>query len=150
MGRETVVVAETAGSIKVAVVVCLLRGQNVLLGRRRSSLGDSTFSLPSGHLEFGESFEECAARELKEETGLDIGKIELLTVTNNLFLDEAKPSQYVAVFMRAVLADPCQEPQNIEPEFCDGWGWYEWDNLPKPLFWPLEKVIQDGFNPFPT
>ncbi|PRQ40453.1 putative hydrolase [Rosa chinensis] len=151
MGNETVVVAETAGSIKVAVVVCLLRGQNVLLGRRRSSLGDSTFSLPSGHLEFGsESFEECAARELKEETGLDIGKIELLTVTNNLFLDEAKPSQYVAVFMRAVLADPRQEPQNIEPEFCDGWGWYEWDNLPKPLFWPLEKVVQDGFNPFPT
>ncbi|XP_061989259.1 geranyl diphosphate phosphohydrolase-like [Rosa rugosa] len=150
MGNETVVVAETAGSIKVAVVVCLLRGQNVLLGRRRSSLGDSTFSLPSGHLEFGESFEECAARELKEETGLDIGKIELLTVTNNLFLDEAKPSQYVAIFMRAVLADPRQEPQNIEPEFCYGWGWYEWDNLPKPLFWPLEKVVQDGFNPFPT
>nr|APJ36126.1 nudix hydrolase 1 [Rosa rugosa] len=150
MGNETVVVAETAGSIKVAVVVCLLRGQNVLLGRRRSSLGDSTFSLPSGHLEFGESFEECAARELKEETDLDIGKIELLTVTNNLFLDEAKPSQYVAVFMRAVLADPRQEPQNIEPKFCDGWGWYEWDNLPKPLFWPLENAVQDGFNPFPT
>ncbi|PRQ51228.1 Geranyl diphosphate phosphohydrolase [Rosa chinensis] len=78
MGNETVVVAETSGSIKVAVVVCLLRGQNVLLGRRRSSLGDSTFSLPSGHLEFGESFEECAAWELKEETDLDIGKIELL------------------------------------------------------------------------
>ncbi|XP_062008536.1 geranyl diphosphate phosphohydrolase-like [Rosa rugosa] len=150
MGNETVVVAETAGSIKVAVVVCLLRGQNVLLGRRRSSLGDSTFSLPSGHLEIGESFEECAARELKEETDLDISKIELLTVTNNLFLDEAKPSQYVAVFMRAVLADPRQEPQNIEPKFCDGWGWYEWDNLPKPLFWPLENVVQDGFNPFPT
>lgn len=38
---------------KVAVVVALLRGKTVLLGRRRSSLGDSTFSLPGGHLEFG-------------------------------------------------------------------------------------------------
>lgn len=47
------VVAETASPIKVAVVVCLLKGKKVLLGRRRSYLGDSTFSLLSGHLEFG-------------------------------------------------------------------------------------------------
>lgn len=87
---------------------------------------------------------------MKEETGLDIDKIELVTVTNNLFLDEAKPSQYVAILMRAVLADPHQEPQNVEPDMCDGWDWYEWNNLPKPLsIWPLEKVVHDGFSPFP-
>ena len=97
----------------------------------------------------GESFEECAARELKEETGLDIDKIELLTVTNNLFSDEPKPSHYVIVFMRAVLRDPQQAPQNLEPSKCGGWGWYEWDDLPKPLFWPFEKMVQGGFNPFP-
>ncbi|XP_061993285.1 geranyl diphosphate phosphohydrolase-like [Rosa rugosa] len=106
------VAAETAVP-KVAVVVCLLRGKTVLLGRRRSSLGNSTFSLPGGHLQFGESFEECAAREVKEETGLDIDKIELLTVTNNLFVDEPKPLQSVAIFIRAVLllAYPDQVPR---------------------------------------
>lgn len=41
---------------RVVVVVCLLKGKKVLLGRRRSSIGDSKFSLPSGHLEFGKSF----------------------------------------------------------------------------------------------
>jgi 8-oxo-dGTP diphosphatase len=85
---------------------------------------------------------------VKEETGLDIVKIKLLTVTTNLFLDEAKPTQYVVIAVRAVLADPHQVPQNIEPQMCDGWDWYEWDNLPKPLFWPLEKAVQAGFNPF--
>lgn len=97
----------------------------------------------------GESFEECAARELKEETGLDIDKVEYLTVTNTLFLEEPKPSHYVTIFMRAVLADPNQVPQNLEPHKCDGWDWYDWDNLPKPLFWPLEKMVHEGYNPFP-
>ena len=41
------------GAVEVAVVVFLLRGEKVLLGRRRSSVGHSTFSLPGGHLEFG-------------------------------------------------------------------------------------------------
>ncbi|KAA8529224.1 hypothetical protein F0562_033977 [Nyssa sinensis] len=135
---------------KVGVAVFLLKGKNVLLGRRLSSLGHNTFALPGGHLEFGESFEECAAREVKEETGLDIQKIEFLTVTNNVFSEEAKPVHIVAIFMRAVLADPHQLPQNIEPDKCDGWDWYEWNNLPKPLFGPLETMVQGGFNPFPS
>ncbi|XP_060672851.1 geranyl diphosphate phosphohydrolase [Ziziphus jujuba] len=137
---------------KVGVAVFLLRGKTVLLGRRRSTgVGDTKFSLPSGHLEFGlESFEECAARELKEETGLDIEKIEFLTVTNNLFLNEVKPSHYVAIFLRAYSRDPLQEPENLEPTKCDGWDWYEWDNLPKPLFLPVQKMVKDGLNPFPN
>ncbi|PRQ40452.1 putative hydrolase [Rosa chinensis] len=147
MVNETMVEAATPGKVpKVVVVVCLLRGNKVLLGRRRSSLGDS-MSLPGGHLEFGESFDECATREVKEETGLDIDKLQCLTVTNNLFLDKAKPYHYVVISIRAVLADH-QQPQNIEPDFCDGCGWYEWNILPKPLFSPLEKAIQAGFNPF--
>lgn len=39
---------------KVAVVVFLLKGNKVLLGRRRSSVGSDTFALPGGHLEFGQ------------------------------------------------------------------------------------------------
>ncbi|KAH7533665.1 hypothetical protein FEM48_Zijuj04G0155700 [Ziziphus jujuba var. spinosa] len=133
---------------KVGVAVFLLRGKTVLLGRRRSTgVGDTKFSLPSGHLE--ESFEECAARELKEETGLDIEKIEFLTVTNNLFLNEVKPSHYVAIFLRAYSRDSLQEPENLEPTKCDGWDWYERDNLPKPLFLPVQKMVKDGLNPFP-
>lgn len=99
----------------------------------------------------GESFQECAAREVKEETGLDIDKekIELLRVTNNLFVEELKAYHYVGIFTRAVLTDgDHREPQNVEPNMCDGWDWYEWDRLPQPLFWPLQNAVEAGFNPF--
>ncbi|CAN1296273.1 Nudix hydrolase 1 [Linum perenne] len=137
-------------SPRVAVVLFLLKGKSsVLLGRRRSSIGDSTFALPGGNLEFGESFEECAIRELKEETGLDVHKTELLTVTNNVFVEAPKPTHYVTVFLRAKMEDDQnQVPQNMEPDKCYGWDWYDWDDLPSPLFWPLEKMVKSGFNPF--
>ncbi|KAL3631304.1 Nudix (Nucleoside diphosphate linked moiety X)-type motif 1 [Castilleja foliolosa] len=134
---------------KVAVVVFLLKGKKVLLGRRRSSVGRDTYALPGGHLEFGESFEECATREVKEETGLDIDRIEFVTVTNNVYSKVDKPVHIVAIFMRAFLANPDQVPQNPEPDKCEGWDWYDWNDLPRPLFGPLETMAQSDFSPFP-
>ncbi|PIM98789.1 NAD(+) diphosphatase [Handroanthus impetiginosus] len=134
---------------EVGVGVFLLKGKKVLLGRRRTTVGRGTFALPGGHLEFGESFEECAAREVKEETGLDITGTEIVTVTNNVYL-EPKPLQMIAVLMRAKLANPNQTPINLEPEKCDGWDWYDWNDLPKPLFGPLETAILCGVDPFPV
>ncbi|KAH6822494.1 nudix hydrolase 1 [Perilla frutescens var. hirtella] len=134
--------------IVVGVGVFLLKGNKVLLGRRRTAVGYGTFALPGGHLEFGERFEECAAREVKEETGLEISGAELLTVTNTV-LSEPKPMQLIAVLMRGELADGDRTAVNVEPEKCDGWDWYDWDDLPKPLFHSLQNAILQGLNPFP-
>lgn len=83
---------------------------------------------------------------MKEETGLDIEKIELLTATNNV----VKPLHIVAIMVRAVLSDPGQDPQNPEPEKCEGWDWYDWGGLPGPLFGPLDSMVRAGFDPFPV
>ncbi|XP_051149476.1 nudix hydrolase 1 [Andrographis paniculata] len=132
---------------EIGVGVFLVNGNKVLLGRRRTPVGSGTFALPGGHLEFGESFEECAAREVKEETGLDVTGVEFVMVTNNV-LSKPKPVQLIAILMRAALVDPGQKLINPEPDKCDGWDWYDWNDLPKPLFEPLETAILHGVNPF--
>eukprot|EP00250_Pteridium_aquilinum_P001295 c11505_g1_i1 orf=465-926(-) len=120
-------------------------GRLVLAGRRRSSFGDSKFALPGGHLEFGESWEECAAREVLEETGLVIHKIQFAGVTNSVLPNEIRPFHYVIIYMQAELLDPSQEPQNCEPEKCDGWEWVEWPSVPQPVFEPLQDFIDSGY-----
>ncbi|KAI7725597.1 hypothetical protein M8C21_033259 [Ambrosia artemisiifolia] len=137
---------ELSPSPEVGVSVFILKDNKILFGRRRSvSVGDNTYLLPGGHLELGESHEECAVREVKEETGLDIKNIERLT-TKNLYYDATHIN---VTYMRAQLSDPNQTPQNIEPDKCEGWEWYDFNNLPEPMFGPLKEMLQGGFNPFP-
>jgi 8-oxo-dGTP diphosphatase len=36
----------------------------------------------------------------------------------------------------------------MEPEKCEGWEWFEWDQLPRPLFLPIENLLKQSFDPF--
>jgi 8-oxo-dGTP diphosphatase len=53
----------------------------VLLGKRRGSHGAGKFAFPGGHLELGESWEDCLQREVKEETNLTVENLKLVHVT---------------------------------------------------------------------
>ena len=51
-------------------ILIFVKGK-LLLGHPTNSKWDA-WNIPKGHLEEGESFEECALREVIEETGLDL------------------------------------------------------------------------------
>lgn len=38
------------------------------------------------------------------------------------------------------------EPSAVDGEF-ETWEWRDWDNLPSPLFVPLENLLQSGYRP---
>ncbi len=60
---------------KVGVGVMILRNDKVLFGKRRGSHGEGEFAFPGGHLEYMESFADCAKREVNEECGIEIDNI---------------------------------------------------------------------------
>lgn len=68
-----------------------------------------TWGLPGGHLEANESFEDCAHREILEETGLHIRNLRFLTATNDVM--EAEGKHYVTIFMGAQLSDDSAQPE---------------------------------------
>lgn len=125
----------------VGVGVLVTDGTRVLLGRRRGAHGAGTWAAPGGHLEFGESVEACARREVAEETGLAIGAVHPGPYTSDVFAEDGK--HYVTLFVTT--ARPPGEPETREPEKCEGWAWFEWSALPTPLFPPLASLVRQGF-----
>jgi len=65
-------------------VVCL-KGDEVLLIRRGQPPRLNQWSLPGGRLEWGETLQVAALRELKEETGVDAKLLGLLDVVDGVF-----------------------------------------------------------------
>ena len=129
---------------KIGVGVIVVKDDKVLLGKRKGSHGEATWSFPGGHLEYGEAIEECAKRETKEEAGIEVKNIRVSTFTNDVFEDENK--HYVTLY---VISDyNLGKVKVCEPEKCEEWGWFSWSSLPNPLFLPVENLLKQNFNPF--
>jgi len=128
---------------RVGVGVIVLRDGHVLLGQRRGSHGAGTWALPGGHLEFGETVECCAVREVLEETGLAVDAIARGPYTSDVFADAGR--HYVTLFVLTRSARG--EPMLREPDKCAAWRWCRWSELPAPLFAPLATLLASGFVP---
>ena len=128
---------------KVGIGVIVIKDEKVLLGKRKNAHGEGAWSFGGGHLEFGESWEECAAREILEETGITIKNIRFGLATNDIFKNEEK--HYITIFM---ISDyDSGEVAVMEPDKCEQWQWFEWANLPQPLFIPIENLLKQNFDP---
>lgn len=122
----------------VGVGVLVEKDGKVLMLRRRHVHGDGTWSTPGGYLEFGETPEECGIREVYEETGVTVINPRFIALTNDVFEEAGKHS---ITFWFA-----CDYESGIEkindPREMDKVGWFSKDELPKPLFLPLENLLQ--------
>lgn len=118
---------------KVGVGVMILKDGKVLMGKRKGSHGAGEYSFPGGHLEYMESFEDCARRETKEEAGIEIKNIRFGCVGN---IKKYAPVHRVLIGLVADWASG--EPVVMEPEKCEGWQWFDLDNIPPDTFFPSQ------------
>ncbi len=129
----------------IGVGVMILRENKVLLGHRHpdpekadSELhGEGSWTMPGGKLHFGEGLIEAAKREVSEETGLTVNELEVISVTNDI----AKDAHFVTI---GFLCDKVEdEPKVMEPDEITEWKFFNLDDLPKPIFFPSEKIIKN-------
>lgn len=125
----------------IGVGVILVYGDKVLMSRRRGAHGNDMWSFLGGHLERGESFEDCARREALEEAGVEICNPTIVGVTNDIFTAEDKHCVTIFVIARAA-SDTFIDN---EPEYQADWHWREHDKLPEPLFLPVRNLLDQGF-----
>lgn len=130
---------------KVGISIAVVRDNKIITGVRIGSHGEGTISVPGGHLEGGEEWNVCAARELKEETGIVIPAEDFHYVTTTNAIFEEEKLHYVDILMIA------KSPKGIEPEVkepnkCLGWVWRTLDEMQEidNLFLPTKNFIHSS------
>ena len=129
-------------NIKIGIGVLILKDNKVLLGHR-CSLHDTggifepdSWALPGGKQECNETIFECAKRETKEETNLDISNLEVFGAG-----DDIEPGKhYVTLYIKAL--EYSGELKNMEPDKQDKWEWFDLNNLPDNLYTPSRKTLE--------
>ena len=127
--------AEAAPRPLVGVGVIFIRDEKVFLAKRHGAHGEDTWASAGGHLENGETLEECARREAMEELGVTVGGLRFLCVSNIIAYDK----HYVDIEFVGDIDG--QEPQLMEPDAFYDSGWFPLDNLPEPLFRAMRYAV---------
>ena len=112
----------------------VLRGQRICLVRRaiEPRLGDWT--LPAGFVEYDETPQQCAERELEEETGLQVQATGIHGVYEGF--DDPRHHVVLVIYrMRETV-----EREAIAGDDADQVGFYELDDLPGPIAFRAHRI----------
>lgn len=127
----------------IGVGVLIFRDNKILLGLRNSDekIADSdmhlegTWTLPSGEVKFGETFEQAGIRKVKEECNLDIKKIKVICFQN----DVNEFAHYATIGLVAL--EYSGEIEIIKTNELVRFDWFDIRNLPENLCFPSRKII---------
>lgn len=111
----------------------------VLLGLRSETCETAKlqWALPGGRMEYGQTPEESAAREVWEETGIIVTKLRFVTYVNECFPNERK--HYVSMVF---FADEYEGNPDRKEDKCLEWKWFSCDKLPENVFFSIPMVLQ--------
>lgn len=127
--------------IGVGVGVLILNDEDeIFLARRgpKARNEKSTWEFPGGGVEYGETLSEAIKREIFEEFGIKIVLTSLLGAFDHILHNE----HWVSItFIGRYISGT---PKILEPEKCDSIGWFQLEQLPKPL----SQVTKDNLTAY--
>lgn len=128
--------------IKVGIGVLIFNKNKILLGHRVSSSMDTggiyepdSWCLPGGKQDYNETIFECAIRETKEETNLDISDLEVFNA-----MDDIQPNKHF-VTIQVIARSFSGEIKVMEIDKIDEWKWFDIHQLPENIYSPSKKFI---------
>lgn len=133
----TASVVEERFKLVSAVHVLLVRdGRLLLLRRYNTGYEDGNYSVIAGHLEGNETVLAAAAREAREEAGieLDTGEARVAAVMHRKSEDER-------VDWFVVAGKWTGEVRIAEPDKCDDMSWFELNELPANVIPYVRRAI---------
>jgi 8-oxo-dGTP diphosphatase len=123
--------------------VYIRKDGKILMGKRRGKHGYGMFCPPGGKVEMNEEWEETCRREAMEEAGVEFENFRFVAVTNDI-----TPEWQTHFITLHFVADWKRGNPRDNPEESIGeWDWYDWENLPDPLFHPARNFVNNGYNP---
>lgn len=126
------------------VVVVNDKGE-ILLGKRHDDpekasselRGEGTWTMPGGKMDFGESFEEGARREVEEETSLVLKDVKVIAVNN----EKNEHAHFVTV---GLFSDSFEgSPKVMEPDEITEWRWFKPDEFPEKIYPPTKSLLRN-------
>lgn len=111
-----------------------------LIRRANTGFRDGFYSVPAGHVDDGELITDAAAREAKEEVGVDVDP-ETLSFVHSLHVRKLNPAVPDRIQTFFVCTSWRGEPQNQEPEKCDHAAWFPLDALPDNMVGYVAQAI---------
>lgn len=129
--------------VRVGIGVIVEKDNQILLGHRVVKAADTggiyepdTWTLPGGKQEFNETIYECAKRETKEETNLDVDNLCVVAVND----DFGPNKHYVTIGVKASSVNG--DYDIMEPDKIDKWCFFDINNLPDNIYSPSKKTIE--------
>lgn len=104
-----------------AIIVRIRRGDKILLVHAKNFRRSEMYGLVAGFVETGETLEDCAVREVKEEVGLQI---------NNIRYFGSQPWPYPCGIMIGFTADYVSGDLRLQEEELNNAGWFDRQHLP--------------------